>query len=644
MGVSTVLTLSRPLFKIENNMDFYLLCSRTGISFLVSEIITLSSSEAIVQLVCKEVNRKQRPLLALSLEFKARVVQEVLLILLWWAFSMFAHIPCLLLTCLAMVTVRLLVLKCYRSRNFRNVSKRLQLNKQYFSQGRVAFQVDHTPTLLNSVNRTTFNDHHTPRPMPMSFQTPNSMKANPDLPRTTLTSQLKQSNPQQRSVTPPRSIIRGANWMNRGYQSQRVTHFSPLYLPQYYNPSPVHSNSFHPKGSSASTALCTSPALLPPGICNTGNICFLSSIIQCLASVDGLSFSILPRDCENEKYTSLVVSLHQVLKQTQMWELSHVNVTSLLESVSFLTPDLVAPRKQGKYQSQQDAGEFLLWLLDNLHMAYKENIPVKRRVDLEKLEKDKEDLLKKVEETDSNDIAVCCSLFHRISTIDKEMLNIRDMSDIYRLFCGQVLEARECQKCKRMSINIEYYTMLPLPVPNSNVVLSLLDCFTLFGEVENLFSENNLLFCSFCSQNMTGECEPGSTFTPGKRLALFSTLPKKLVIQLTRFVYDAVNNVASKNQSPVVFPVTGLDLFPFTIENKLAGSQQYLYSLTGFCVHTGAQSTSHGHYVAYTKVKDGTWYRFNDNHIASVKDIHNEIKSPFVLQNAYVLFYSLNQQ
>lgn len=363
---------------LNRNMDFHLLWSRTGISFLVSEIITLSSSEAIVRLVCKEVNRKQLPLLALSLEYKARVVQEVLLILLWLAFSMFAHIPCLLLTCLAIVTVRLLVLKCYRSRNFRNVSKRLQINKQDFSQEGVAFQVDHTPISLNSVSRATFNDHRAPRPMPLTFQTPNSVKANPGLP----TSQLKQSNPQQRSVTPPRSMISGAKWMNRGYQSQRVTHISPSYLPQYYNPNPVRSNSFHPEGSSVSTALFTSPALLPPGIYNTGNICFLSSIIQCLASVDGL-FSVL-HDCENEKYTSLVVSLHQVLKQARTWQLSQVNVTSLLESVSVLNPDLVAPRKQGKYQSQQDAGEFLLWLLDNLHMAYKENIPVKRRVDLEK--------------------------------------------------------------------------------------------------------------------------------------------------------------------------------------------------------------------------------------------------------------------
>ena len=387
----------------------------------------------------------------------------------------------------------------------------------------------------------------------------------------------------------------------------------------------------------------------PPGILNTGNICFLNSSVQCLAAVEGF-LPILTNSEGNEEYTAFIVSLRQLLEQTHNWQLHSINPSALMESVSKHAPYLVSSKKSGKYQSQQDAGEFLLWVLDTLHMAYKKSknneesnneVDDSTKDELPQLLTDKQDCINEIMKVNSTEVSANRDLFFKLSDIDIRILNIRDMSPIYQLFCGQLLEARECLQCRTMSVNLEYHTVLPLPVPDCKVVASLTDCFALFGEVENLSSDNNMLLCSFCSQNRQANNAPG--LTCGKRLALFSTLPRQLIILLSRFSYDSTKETTMKKQSPIHFPVVDLNLTPFTMEFKLGSTQcphQYLYDLTGFCVHTGAQSTSHGHYIAYSKVKDGSWYQFNDDYVTLIEDIGVEIMSPFVSKNAYILFYT----
>ena len=100
---------------------------------------------------------------------------------------------------------------------------------------------------------------------------------------------------------------------------------------------------------------------------------------------------------------------------------------------------------------------------------------------------------------------------------------------------------------------------------------------------------------------------------------------------------------ALKNQSLVHFPVSGLNVSPYTLKGKLnlESASPALYDLTAFCVHTGAHSTAHGHYIAYCKTQSDRWYCFNDDYVHAVDGIGSELKKTFVLQNAYILFYSL---
>ena len=387
---------------------------------------------------------------------------------------------------------------------------------------------------------------------------------------------------------------------------------------------------------------------VPPGMHNSGNICFLNVILQCLARMTGFVdlLTTFP-DTDDDHYNTLVTSLISVINQCQNWNLSTVNTAELLYILAILAPHLVASKTIGEYQSQQDAGEFLLWLLNRLHEIQLKVIQQQMTADMEltisQLETRKEEILMRLETVDSNDIQSYRDPLVQVSQFDYRAFELKSMSSIYKLCCGQLMEARECQHCKKMSVNLEYYTLLPIPVPTGHSTSNLTDCFRLFSEVEDLTRANNMLRCS-CTREQP-DCPAIATgLTPGKRLSLLSHLPSQLIIQLSRFSYDVNRDRAIKNQSPVVFPASGLDLTSFTMEHKLSlpAPQSYkpVYDLTGFCVHTGARSTNYGHYVAYCKVKDGSWYCFNDNYVSIVNNIQSEIKRPFVLQNTYILFYS----
>ena len=372
----------------------------------------------------------------------------------------------------------------------------------------------------------------------------------------------------------------------------------------------------------------------PPGLSNTGNICFLVSVIHCLAGIEGFVSLLLQFPTpQEESDNNLISSLQLVIQQCQNWNLSSIKPNKLLLAISSLAPHLVTIRSQ----SQQDAGEFLLWLLDALHEMHKKankvDMTEEKQSVIARLQSEK-DTIQSLEMR-SDDIETYPDKLIKLSSVDYSILEQENMSSIYKMCCGQLFEARECQQCKRVSTNIEYYTILTLPVPqNTNSDIRL--CFKLFSQIESLNHSHNMFRC-------TCTIKESHLLTSGNRLACLSYLPSHLIIQLARFSYDYANKQARKNQTPVIFPVTGLDLSSFTLSSKLKtpldASQSNLYDLCGFCVHTGARTTSYGHYIAYRKVKDGAWYRFDDDYVSLVNDIEKEIKQPFVSQNTYLIFY-----
>ena len=390
----------------------------------------------------------------------------------------------------------------------------------------------------------------------------------------------------------------------------------------------------------------------PSGMFNLGNTCFINSTLQCLIWTSGFIES-LPYMYASQVYndnTRLVRVLDNVVNLCRAFpnsgsDYKPVDVTELLRSISLVAPHLVSMPGPDVYQSQQDAAEFLLWLLNHLHGILRVQSGGKSGLEIilsdtniSDLTKSKQACLSSLQKSKSTNIPLLREPLTNLSEVDWQLHWQEDSSTLYQLFLGQLIEARECQLCGKMSFSIEYFTMLPLPLPvtmDADEHFTLADCFELFGHTEDM-TQSNMITCS---------CVSGSedTLTPGKRLTLLSRPSKRLVIQLTRYSYDSARSAAVKNTVSVQFPQT-LDLFPHTMSSVIRSNHQVgsmVYELQGFCVHSGAQSTSFGHYVAYCKASTGKWYYFNDEQVNVIDNIELELTSMFVLQNAYLLFYSL---
>lgn len=389
----------------------------------------------------------------------------------------------------------------------------------------------------------------------------------------------------------------------------------------------------------------------PSGMYNLGNTCFINSTLQCLIWTSGFIDS-LPYMYASQVYndsTRLVRVLDDVVNLCHAFpdsggECRPVDVTQLLQSISLVAPHLVVMPDTDAYQSQQDAAEFLLWLLNHLHGILRVQSGGKSGLEfvlsesnISDLKKSKTMCLSILQRSKSTEISLLREPLMNLSEVDWQLHWQEDSSSLYQLFLGQLIEARECQRCGKMSFSIEYFTVLPLPLPMIMAInqhCTLQDCFELFSITEDM-TQSNMITCS---------CMDGSeaSLTPGKRLTLLSRPSKRLVVQLTRYSYDSVQRMAVKNSVSILFP-TALNLYPHTMSsviNSNLHTQSMAYELQGFCVHSGAQSTSHGHYVAYCKTSLGQWYYFNDEQVSVVDNIEAELTSPFVLQNAYLLFYS----
>ena len=399
------------------------------------------------------------------------------------------------------------------------------------------------------------------------------------------------------------------------------------------------------------------PSDCPPGISNSGNTCFINSTLHSLAWTPGfleLLKMANTRELQPSSTTSpneqLLKSLHSVLEKCHVIpdgssSFSAIDSSKFLADVSQLAPYLVASPKSGQRQSQQDASEFLLWLLDNIPSTPDSSSALMSEM-LTSTSRKKEECLLQLRDASSDEVSTLREPLSELAALDWILQSKKGSSLIRDLFLGQIMEARECQNCRKMSVNVEYFTVLPLPIPDSQLSddrrQSLHECFRCFGNIEEL-SSSNMMACS---------CSPAGNqeeliLTPGKRLAMLSRLPKRLILQLTRFAYNTELRAARKNATPISVPMI-IDIAPYLMESKLrSGSptpaKRVSYDLYALCIHTGAQSTSFGHYVAYCKASSGTWYSFNDSYVTVIVDMEQELQSLSVLQNAYLLFYAASE-
>jgi ubiquitin C-terminal hydrolase len=204
----------------------------------------------------------------------------------------------------------------------------------------------------------------------------------------------------------------------------------------------------------------------------------------------------------------------------------------------------------------------------------------------------------------------------RIAVLCYEMIiNMfsKEYSEIWNIFYGiMVSQIVSIETKEELSIKPEPYCTLSLPIPENNKSPSLIDCFNLYVEGEQLTGDNAVF------NERTGLKEDVT------KKIMFWSFPTILVIDLKRF-----NSTNKKNQIFVSFTLDNLDLSSYVVGYK---KDSFIYELYGICNHSGG--VLGGHYTSFVKNANGKWYLYNDTSVQEVS-----ILSSLISPKAYCFFY-----
>ncbi|XP_061683896.1 ubiquitin carboxyl-terminal hydrolase 2a isoform X2 [Syngnathoides biaculeatus] len=330
------------------------------------------------------------------------------------------------------------------------------------------------------------------------------------------------------------------------------------------------------------------------GLKNLGNTCFMNSILQCLSNTHSLRDYCLHnshrRDLNNNSRTNTAL-MEEFAKLIQtMWSSTSSDAVSPSEFKTQI--QRYAPRFVG--YNQQDAQEFLRFLLDGLHNEVN-RVTVRPRGTVEDFdhlpdeEKGKKMWSKYLEREDSK---------------------------IVDLFVGQLKSSLTCSHCGFCSTVFDPFWDLSLPIAKKGYSeVSLMDCMRLFTK-EDVLDGDEKPTCYKCKARR--KCT--KKFTIQK-------FPKILVLHLKRF---SEARRTSKLSTFVNFPLKELDLREFASENSINA----VYNLYAVSNHSG--TTMGGHYTAYCRnPTSGEWHTFNDSRVTPMSS--SQVRS----SDGYVLFYEL---
>uniref|UniRef100_A0A672KEY2 Ubiquitin carboxyl-terminal hydrolase 2 n=1 Tax=Sinocyclocheilus grahami TaxID=75366 RepID=A0A672KEY2_SINGR len=302
------------------------------------------------------------------------------------------------------------------------------------------------------------------------------------------------------------------------------------------------------------------------------SLCFMNSILQCLSNTQSLRDYCLHnshrRDLNNNNRTNTAL-MEEFAKLIQtMWTSSSSEAVSPSEFKTQI--QRYAPRFVG--YNQQDAQEFLRFLLDGLHNEVN-RVTVRPRGNMEDFdhlpdeEKGKKMWAKYLEREDSK---------------------------IVDLFVGQLKSSLTCSECGYCSTVFDPFWDLSLPIAKGYGEVSLMDCMRLFTK-EDVLDGDEKPTCYRCKARR--RCT--KKFTVQK-------FPKILVLHLKRFSEARIRT--SKLSTFVNFPMKDLDLREFASDR----SSSAVYNLYAVSNHSG--TTMGGHYTAYCcNPENGEWYTYNDS-------------------------------
>lgn len=348
------------------------------------------------------------------------------------------------------------------------------------------------------------------------------------------------------------------------------------------------------------------------GLKNLGNTCYMNSMIQCLAGT-----SLLARIFLNGTYRKQINMQNKLGTQGVLAKAFGDLVSALYsDQCTFLVPTTmkdVSGRLRSEFAGtdQQDAQEFLTFMLDSLH----EDLNLNGGKRLPPLTDDEERMREKLP-------------VRYASFLEWERYRKSDNSAIVSIFQGQYQSRLTCMTCKFTSTTYNPFSVLSLPLAPGRHV-SLEQCFDMFV-MEEVLDNDDAWYCP--------QCKTQRKATKALRI---SRLPMILIVHLKRFKTNG--RWSNKLDTFVDYPMHNLDLtsyWPaFRAEDKLwvdkvPKSDQvppFKYDLYGVVNHYG--SLRGGHYTAYLHKNNKGWLVFDDSRVAMIP------KEKVVSRDAYVLFY-----
>ncbi|KAL4401770.1 ubiquitin-specific protease Doa4 [Malassezia pachydermatis] len=348
------------------------------------------------------------------------------------------------------------------------------------------------------------------------------------------------------------------------------------------------------------------------GLKNMGQTCYMNATMQCLSASTILSQYMLDGsfqkaiNTQNPLGTQGAVAKAVASLLRTLWSEQYAAVTP---STFRQVMGRVAPMFRGN--EQQDSQEFLVMLLDGLHEDL--NL-VLQRPPMQELGEAQQAAIDRLPQ-------------QLASVVEWSMYRQRNDSIIVHSFQGQLRNQLACLTCGHTSTTYNAFMSLSLPIPQGRGIsqVRLLQCLDSFVQ-EEVLEKANAWHCPKCKKPRRST----------KRLSL-ARLPPILIVHLKRFMHRG--SVTKKIETPVTFPIDGLDLTnymppPLPPGTSVRGvpvseSQRppYLYDLYAVTHHFGTLSS--GHYTASIRTQ-GTWY-YCDDSVISQSDAQLRTASPYVL-------------
>ena len=338
------------------------------------------------------------------------------------------------------------------------------------------------------------------------------------------------------------------------------------------------------------------------GLKNLGNTCFMNCILQCMSGTVPLARYHL-----DGSYRQHIIRNNPLGTQGQVPDVFAKLIRAMWDDAyTFISPvtfkDTVGKfRPEFKNGEQQDAQEFLAFLLDSLHEDLNRNATKPKLKDLSEEEEARRERMP----------------IEVVSEIEWARYLHSNNSIIVSLFQGQFRSRLQCTVCEYTSTTYNAFMYLSLPIPAERATdrVTLQQCVDAFV-AEEVLEGDDAWHCPRCRKPRRAT----------KRLTI-SKLPPILIVHLKRFLFKGPWR--DKLNSSVDLPLRDLDFTryipPAIVERQRkrdnAASVTFSYDLYAISNHYGGLNG--GHYTANVRNGyKGVWNVFDDSRV-SVIDDHN---------------------